>query len=82
MSWRDRYIGLIAAVISANANCSLADKRKALRAAFPDGPREYHPYKIWLDECRFQLGLKKIKQRVAGVPKPVEKVAGQKEMFQ
>ena len=32
--------------------------RKALREAFPWGVREYHPYKIWLDEIRIQLGDK------------------------
>jgi len=81
MSWRDRYIPLIARVLSNNQDASLAEKRKLLRAAFPDGPREYHPYKIWLNECAVQLGLKKVKTRTKGVPKPIESTAGQKEMF-
>ena len=81
MSWRDRYIQLIAKVLADHADESLAEKRKALRAAFPDGPRENHPYKIWLDECKVQLGLKKVKTKTKGVPKPVEKVVGQRVMF-
>lgn len=81
MSWRDRYIQLIAKVLTENADKSLAEKRAALRAAFPDGPREYHPYKIWLDECAVQLGLKPVKQRTTGVPKVITPAAGQKEMF-
>lgn len=28
--------------------------RKALREAYPFGPRENHPYKIWLDEIKKQ----------------------------
>lgn len=30
------------------------DVRRALREAYPFGPREYHPYKIWLDEIARQ----------------------------
>ena len=33
--------------------------RKALREAYPFGEREYWPYKVWCDEIRSQLGLKK-----------------------
>jgi hypothetical protein len=32
--------------------------RKALHDAYPFGPREYHPYKIWLDEIKRQRGSK------------------------
>jgi hypothetical protein len=30
--------------------------RARLREAYPFGERKYHPYKIWLDEIRRQLG--------------------------
>jgi len=30
--------------------------KAALRAAYPFGPREHHPYRIWLDEIRRQMG--------------------------
>jgi len=82
MSWRDRYTQLIARVISDNAGQPLAKVRKKLREAFPDGPREYHPYKIWLDECRVQLGLKPVKpKRVPLVKPPIPSAPGQKTMF-
>jgi hypothetical protein len=29
---------------------------KALRDAYPFGPRKHHPYKIWLDEVKRQRG--------------------------
>ena len=32
--------------------------RKELKDAYPFGPRQYHPYKIWLDEIGRQLGTK------------------------
>lgn len=82
MSWRDRYRERIAAVIEANADQPLAAKRKALREAFPDGPRQYHPYKIWCDECRIQLKLKRSKVRVAGIPVRIEPAPGQRCLFE
>lgn len=36
-------------------DCSFADRKKAIAAAYPFGPREYHPYKIWLSEQRKYL---------------------------
>ena len=38
--------------------------RKALRDAYPFGPKEYHPYKIWLSEIAIQRGTKKTTPRV------------------
>lgn len=80
-TWRDYYRPLIAAVLTANEGKSLNEKRQALRKAFPSGPRQYHPYKIWLDECRVQLGLKRPKVKQKGIPLPIEPAAGQLELF-
>ena len=33
--------------------------KKALREAYPFGERKYHPYKIWLDEIKVQMGKRK-----------------------
>jgi hypothetical protein len=48
-------------------DCTPADDPKVLRraisAAYPFGPREMHPYKIWLDEVARQLGTKKHKPK-------------------
>jgi hypothetical protein len=58
-TWRERFRPLIASVIAAHTGEPMTRIRAALREAFPAGPREYHPYKIWLSECRKQLGIKK-----------------------
>ena len=58
MTWRDKARPIIAAVIARVGTDDLPRLRRALREAFPFGPREYHPYKIWCDEIRVQLGMK------------------------
>ena len=57
--WREKAAPVIARVIAENKDKSLKEIRKALYYAYPFGQREYHPYKIWLDECAKQLGTKK-----------------------
>jgi len=58
-TWREKARPLIARVIKANEGRPLPEIRGALREAYPFGERRYWPYKIWCDEVRFQLGLKK-----------------------
>ena len=58
MTWRDEARPIIAAVIAEVGTSDLPRLRKALREAFPFGPRENHPYQIWCDEIRVQLGAK------------------------
>jgi len=70
MTWRDRARPLIAKVISRVGTEDMKGLRKALREAFPFGPRDYHPYKIWLDEIRVQLGTKP--EKVKTEPEPVD----------
>lgn len=56
MSWRDQARPIVAEVI---AKVGTADRKRlkaALREAYPWGPREYHPYRIWCHEIRVQLG--------------------------
>jgi hypothetical protein len=57
--WRERAAPIIAKVIAENKGKDLKEIRKALFHAYPFGKRQYHPYKIWLDECAKQLGTKK-----------------------
>lgn len=33
-------------------NATVAEKRKAVRTAYPFGQRQMHPYKVWLSEVR------------------------------
>ena len=60
-SWREYAKPIIAKVIAENQGKDLREVRKALSQAYPFGQREYHPYKIWLDEIAVQLGTKKKK---------------------
>jgi hypothetical protein len=73
MSWRDKAKPIISNVIAKVGTSDMKALRKALLAAYPFGPRQYHPYKIWCDEIRVQLGTKP--------PKPRVMVEGQKELF-
>jgi len=47
---------IIARVLAENAGKPEVEVRAALRAAYPFGPREHHPYRIWLDEISRQRG--------------------------
>lgn len=70
-SWRDRLRPIIADVIAEVGTDDMKRLRKALRERWDFGPREYHPYKVWLDEIRVQLGLKRPKANAAaGPPEP------------
>jgi hypothetical protein len=55
-TWRDHARPIIAETIAAAGTQDSNALRKALREAYPFGPRQYHPYKIWLDEIHRQLG--------------------------
>ena len=44
--------------------CTKKEIRKALIAAYPFGEMSYHPYKIWLDEIKVQMGEKKPKVKI------------------
>lgn len=63
MPLRDHYRPIIAAIIARVGTDDMKALRKTLRDEFPDPPRDYHPYKIWLDEISVQLGTKAKKKR-------------------
>jgi hypothetical protein len=60
---RDECRPIIARVLKENEGKPENEIRKALRDAFPWPPRKYHPYKIWLDEIRVQMGKRKFKAK-------------------
>ena len=62
--WRKISAPIIAKVLADSKGQPDADIRAALRDAYPFGPRQHHPYKIWLDEIRIQTGRRKIASRV------------------
>lgn len=80
MSWRDRARPIIAAVINEVGCDDMKRLRKAISDAYPFGFREMHPYKIWCDEVRRQLGLKSVKDR-KGLPVEKKPLDGQEELF-
>ena len=49
---------IIAEVINDIGRDDMKELKSKLREAYPFGLREYHPYKIWLDEIKRQLGTK------------------------
>jgi len=78
-TWRERARPIIAEVLSETQGQSESSIRKALCDAFPFGPKQYHPYKIWLDEIKAQRGLKKTKAAKVKESQPPD--PRQPEMF-
>lgn len=74
LTWRDHARPIIAKVIREIGTEDIQALRKALREAYPFGERKYHPYRIWCDEIRVQLG-----EKTHGRTK--EEIPGQTEMF-
>jgi hypothetical protein len=58
-TWRDSCRPIIAKVLKENNGKPESVIKKALFDAYPFGVRQYHPYKIWLDEIKVQTGKKK-----------------------
>ena len=61
--WRRFAAPIIAKVLAETKGKPEAEVRSALRTAYPFGPREHHPYRIWLDEIRIQTGRRRIDSR-------------------
>ena len=80
MTWRDQARPIIAAVIAKYEGADLRFLRSALRDAYPWGPLS-HPYKIWCDEVRVQLGLKPKKERAAKPKAPAKVNPRQRELL-
>jgi hypothetical protein len=64
MTRREYYRQIIQEVIKQFKPQGIKILRKELRKAFPCPPCKYWPYKLWRDEIRVQLGLKKSKFKV------------------
>jgi hypothetical protein len=62
--WRRLAAPIIARVLAESREKPEAEVRAALRRAYLFGPREHHPYRVWLDEVRIQTGLRRITARV------------------
>lgn len=59
MSWRDSAAPIISRILRETAGKPEEHIQKALFEAYPFGIRQYHPYKIWLDEIKKQRSGKR-----------------------
>lgn len=57
-TWREVARPIIEEVIKRVGKVDEKLLRSELKKAYPFGQREYHPYKVWLDEIKVQLGKK------------------------
>lgn len=57
MTWREAARPIIAKVLADTKGQDEKAIKAALFAAYPFGPREHHPYKIWLSEIKMQRRL-------------------------
>lgn len=71
---------IIAKVIAEVGTTDRKRLRVAFREAYPWGPREYHPYKIWCNEICVQLGEVEKPERKKKPAAPTEQ-PGQAMLF-
>jgi len=57
-SWRDIARPIVSDVLRKTEGNEAA-RKKGLYDAYPFGVRQYHPYKIWLDEIKVQTKARK-----------------------
>lgn len=58
-NWRDIVRPIIHKVITDNPGKDINELRKLISEKYPFGQRQYHPYKVWLDEIKIQLKVKR-----------------------
>jgi len=56
--WRKAANQVIAKVVADNPDLPEQELRKKLSEAYPFGPRQYHPYKIWLSAVKEHFARK------------------------
>ena len=54
-TWREIARPIVRKVLEEHKGESQEEIKRALRDAYPFGPRRYYPYQVWLDEIRRQL---------------------------
>lgn len=74
-TWRDIARPIIADVLAKTAGMDEHAIKKALYDAYPFGARQYHPYKIWLDEIKVQRKKRRFGKKNTVTPK------GQTKLF-
>lgn len=74
MLWSDKARNAIAkAHASIDDAAPLADRIKAIDAAYPFGIRQHFPYKVWLRERAAYLKRYGYKRKIASVESPLER---------
>ena len=73
-SWRDIARPIIADVLQNTNGMDEHTIKKALYDAYPFGERQYHPYKIWLDEIKVQRKMRRFKGKNTIIPKEQTKL--------
>lgn len=61
--WRQTASRIIREVMKNNPDADRKKLKRLISEAYPFGERRMHPYKIWCDEVKVQLGTKKRKHR-------------------
>lgn len=74
MSWRDTSREIISKVLAENKGKDEKAIKKALKDAYPFGQRQYHPYKVWLDEIQIQTGKRRFGVKKESVNKDQSKL--------
>jgi hypothetical protein len=69
-SWREAAKAIIQEVLKETNGRTEKKIRKVLTEAYPFGARQYHPYKIWLDEIKVQRGKRKFNQKPSEIIPP------------
>jgi len=54
-TWREIARPIVKKVLEEHRGEPQEKIKRALRDAYPFGPRKYYPYQVWLDEIRRQL---------------------------
>ncbi len=54
-TWRDIARPIIQKIIIENEGRDSKELKKLISNEYPFGERQYHPYKVWLDEIKVQL---------------------------
>lgn len=62
-TWRDIARPVIQKVIAEYEGNDNNELKKLISKKYPFGERQYHPYKIWLDEIKVQLKERRFGQK-------------------
>lgn len=68
-TWRDIARPIIQKVLADTQGMDEGAVKRALYEAYPFGERQYHPYKVWLDEIKVQRKQRRFGKKNNVIPK-------------